>query len=226
MRITLEQEDRELQSVFQEKAVSFQSLSARQKAEHIWEYHKWKFLTPLLLLLALVISFFLGFFEKEPSLSITLLNSVADFTSYEDFKAGYGEVMDVNLKENAISVDSLVSDTSTRQQIATKFFSGKADVILCDRDTFKLYYDNGCFSPLEEYIPKDYFETYPFESITFYNKEEKKEHIYGIELKDNSLLRKYFIEPPVFAICTKSKNKDMAGSYLKYLIQIQNDYTK
>lgn len=226
MRLSLEQEDKDLQSVFQKETVSFKNLSGKQKVHHIWNYHKWKILLPLLIIIIGIGSFlFLGN-KKETYLLISLLNSTADITNYGDLQNDFADYADIDLEEYDIPVEAITADFSTREQIAVKFFAETVDVVLCDEDTFSLYYDNGCFAPLEDYIPKDYYEKYPFEPLTYYDKEDKAEHIFGIVLKDNDLLRKYYVDPPIFAVSLKAPHKEAAGEYLQYLLKMQKDYTK
>lgn len=225
MRLTLEQEDENLQSVFQKEIVSFKELSKKQQLIHIWNYHKWKILLPLLLIFMGIGSLLLFRNQKENYLFISFMNSTMDLTSYGDLQKDFADYAELDPDAYDISMESLTADVSTRVQIATKFFSENIDVVLCDRETFSLYYENGCFTPLEDYIPADYYEKYPFEPLTYYDQENKTEHIYGIVLKDNSLLRKYYVDPPVFAVSLKAHHKEAAGQYLQYLLEMQNDYT-
>lgn len=226
MRLTLENEDKELQSVFQEEKIPFKDLSFSEKIKHLWIYHKWKFLLPLMAIAVGGTAFFLTHCGKDTYLLVSYLNSTADYTSYADIQEDFAAYAGIDLDESDVIVEALVSDFSTREQIAVKFFAETVDVVLCDEKSFSLYYKNGCFAPLEDYIPKDYFQKYPFEPLTYYNKEDKTEHIYGIVLKDNDLLRKYYPEPPVFAISLNAPHKEAAGQYLQYLLEMQKDYTK
>lgn len=227
MRLTLDNnEDKELQAVFQGKRPDFRDLTPRKKIHHIWIYHKWKFLIPLLVIAVGLMAFFIAHIEKESILSVSFLNSTADFTDYADIKEDFASYADINLEKNDIIIEALVSSSSTREQIAVRFFSEAADVVICDENSFDLYYENGCFAPLEDYIPDDYFDKYPFEPLTHFSREDKTEHIYGIVLKDNDLLRKYYTEEPVFAISLKAPHSEMAAEYLQYLLQMQKDYSK
>lgn len=226
MRLSLEQEDKDLQAVFQKEKVPFKDLSGKQKIQHLWNYHRWKILLPLLaVVIAIGAVYFLDIGKKNYIL-ISLLNSTADITNYEEIQTEFAKYAGVDLEEYDIPVEALTAEFSTREQIAVKFYAKTVDVVLCDEDTFSLYYENGCFAPIEDYIPEDFYETYPFEPLTYYNKQDKTEHIYGIVLKDNDLLRKYFVDPPVFAVSLKAPHKEAAAEYLQYLLEMQNDYTK
>lgn len=214
----------------------FKPKTVKQKIRYFWDYHKWKVLIPIAVLI-FVGTFITSYLEetREPALVIAIVNG-QDTKVFENF------VMEDYVKERGIDTEKMPlriesgflhpkvmdemasADTVTvagLQKYTSMLTNGTIDVTISTTWAVEEYEKSDAYCDLKELLPDDLYRELE-EKILFYRDQSGKELPVGIDLQGLSFLGDFYEEgTPVLAVSAYSTRKEEAAAFIEWLINIE-----
>ena len=183
----------------------FEAMTLKKKLEYIWMYYKGVFAAALLIIFAV----WLGVTMYKGRTAAVALNVVIaggdtrtaewiekDFTDYGGLTGGDGAVhIKAGLPESG-------EDPVTKTALTTLIGAEAVDVLICDKDIYREYHEQGGFLTMAEVLGED--------------ADSEDALMLG---KDNILAREGLIgyEAAYAAVPVNCRHKETAGAFLRYL---------
>ncbi len=232
MRLTLkpENQDEQLQKVFQKETVTFKELSFQKKLEYIWDYYKWKIISvvALIIVLCTVIPSVIEN-NKEAALYAAFINTQMTDEKDPQILTDYAEQKQIDMDNKRMELDcSMIIKHKnpdrismySSQKLLAMFASDTLDVVVSDQDTCVKYAAMGVYADLEEILDKDFLEKHKDLLVYTDGQGEAGSHAYGIDVTDSPILKeeKAFLVPAVCSICVDASQPENSIKFLEYLL--------
>lgn len=210
----------------EQEKFSWKEMSWKQRVQYFMDYY-FKSTVVILLILALVISLIKTiFFDKtETMLSGIVLNEGINL----DLEAMEQEVKELGgWMEEKQTVSFTIMNTGDYQMemaVFTRLQTGSADILICDRDTFDAYAENGYFAAAKNYVPEgmDLTEVSVTGRILERDEEgevigKEEELVYGFDLSGSEKYKELggSLPDPVLAVLVNAEHPQAAETVLSY----------
>lgn len=161
--------------------------------------------------------------NTDPDVNVAFVGSIF-CQDTETFKE---KVMDAIPDLNAVGTDSAImfEDMNGQMEIASNmkitilFSAADTDVFIIDKEQFDRFVQHGAFEKLDKLAEELKIEESGVKVYRAKAEEDEQEHIYGIDLTQNAVLKECGIEGEeiIGAVRVNSKHRDEAISVIKYL---------
>ncbi len=231
MRIVMEEAASESEKECIEETKEQVNKTFRQKMRYFWDYHKWKVIIPLIILvfgISIIISYRQE--KQELTLYIAMMNAHMDDPDDADFVAKYVKDLEIDAEALPVRIETglyhpkpemngldEVSAASV-QKYRALLLSGKADVTITTSWVIDEYESAGCYLDLEDVLPSSFYAS--LENKIYYAADENgKEVPVGIYVDQTKTMEKYYEdERPIITISAFSGRVDESVEFVMWLL--------
>lgn len=209
-------------------------MTRKQRLEYFWDYHKWKVIIPVLVLIFLVTFIASVIEEKKPAaLSVALVNAnkVSDILSVVTEE--YPHQMGIDAEKTPVQIEydflhpQVMGEAATvdNQTIASiqkyqaMVINAYIDVTVSPTWAVDEYQKANVYEDLEQLLSRDFLEKYG--DLLYYTENaEGKKVAAGISLENTELFGDFYDDvPPIMTICTYSERKDEAVRFMEWIVE-------
>lgn len=206
--------------------------SLKQKIGYFWDYHKWKVILPVIILI-FGISVITSFRKESRDLTlyIAMMNAQMDTAEEPQFIEDYGA--DENIDTGALPIrietglyhpkpDGGSIDEVTAagiQKYRALLLNGYADVTITTEWVIDEYESANCYLNLQEVLPQQFYHS--IEDKLYYVANENGDEVpVGIYVEKTRTMREYYEdEKPIVTISAFSKRTDNAVEFIMWLLE-------
>lgn len=209
---------------------TFQSMTIREKAEHIWEYYK-PVLLGIVLAAALIIYIIMKIVSPEPEsvLNVTLVNAASYNMEEEDVFERYLREQGYDPQKETISVNTGLfldpdgmsqGSAASYQALVAMTMVGEIDLLGGDQEILELLGANGGLMDMGDILNEEQLERYADRLYTATDAETGTAYVCGIRLpQDNPLTADgYYGENVWAAVPYTAAHQELAKEFLLYLL--------
>lgn len=226
MRIVMEElveEDNE------EKEEEPANKTLRQKWEYFWDYHKWKLIVPVIILV-FAVSIIVSYKQeaKELTLYIAMMNANMNNPEDADFGEQYAADRSIDTQALPIRIETnlyhpkseMVDDISVAsiQKYQALLTNGNVDVTITTSWVIDEYERTGCYLNLQEVLPSQLYESYS-EKMYYASDERGNKIPVGIYVDQTEIMKEFYIdEKPIVTISAFSERVDASVDFITWLL--------
>lgn len=235
MRITMEDPIRETEQEQQddrpEQQEERQQKTFRQKVEYFWDYHKWKVIVPVIIMV-FAVSIITSYLQetKDLTLYVAVMNAHMDSPEDADFGERYATDRHIDTQELPIRMETNLyhpkpdtgemNETSIAsiQKYQALLTNGNVDVTITTDWVIEEYEKSGCYLNLQEVLPPEMYGD--LSGQIYYAKNQDGDMIpVGIYVDQTETMKKFYEkDKPIITISAFSERTDAAIDFIQWLL--------
>lgn len=198
-----------------------------KKVSNFFHYHKYHILIGLIVLIVVATSLKSCITRVDPDVNLVFLGDfyIQDTSAINSkIKSSLPGIKEVGIDIITISKNPADPqfDYTMRTKAMAVLAAGDTDLLILDKDQFKLYGEQGTFESLDGLIDELGIDREKNKEFLLKNSETNEEHLYGVDISQSSLLKEINIigaEDRIAAIRFRAKHRDKALALLKELLK-------
>lgn len=189
------------------------SLKGKDKLEYLWMYYKIIYFLPFIIIGIIWFAIYIyGNIQEEVLLSVAVSDTTEDAgQKAEDLQDDLLKAIGSGSSNESIIVDPAVSsgdDSSSVTKRAVVLGTGNTDILICPRDLYRGYADEGAFNDWQEFLGADY------EKYAAYITED------GLDLSKSRVWDDYGLtdyEPVCAGVLVTTEHPEQVKDFLEFL---------
>lgn len=209
-------------------------MTPKQRLGYFWDYHKWKIIIPLLVLIFLVTFITDTIEEKKPA---ALLVAVVNASDISDMMMAitqeYPQDRGIDTKKTPVRMEAdflhpqVMGEAATMdnrtiasiQKYNAMVINAYIDITISPTWAVDEYQKANVYEDLQQLLPEEFLKEH--EDLLYYAKNADGNNVVtGIRLDETELFGNLYKDSiPIMTICTYSKRQDEAIQFMKWIIE-------